>query len=104
MHQIQGTWKVTEVNYIYDNHTQTYHPTNQEFIFDNSDYEHWQDGEIKETGIFIVNNKATHIQFGAAQGAVYTYTIINRDDNNQHWRSKNKLIDFYLDFKLEKLY
>ncbi len=103
MQQIQGTWKVTEVNYIYESHTQTYYPNEQLFVFENNNYEHWQNGVIAENGNFSVNPKVTQIQFFSDQGGSYTYYIIDRNENTQHWKSKAKLIDFYLDFKLEKI-
>lgn len=102
MQQVQGTWKVTEVNYLYELHTQSYYPVDQKFIFENYSYQHWMDGTMKESGTFNVNFKATQIQFFSDLGNS-TYVIIEKTDNHQHWKSKNKIIDFYLDFKLEKL-
>ena len=103
MQQIQGTWKVTEVNYIYENHIESFYPTEQSFVFDYNNYEHWQDGAITEKGNYVVNPKVTQIQFFSDQGGNYTYFIIDRNENSQHWKSKAKIIDFYLDFKLEKI-
>ncbi len=102
MQDIQGKWKVTEVNYIFDTSTSTYYPTSQYFDFDHYSYQFLQGDTLSESGSFEVNPKATQITFHSALGNS-TYNILEKSANNQHWRSKNKIIDLYLDFKLEKI-
>jgi hypothetical protein len=102
LQEVEGTWKITEVNYIYDSSTYTYYPTDQFFVFDDGSFHHEQNGTIDESGTFDVNLKATLITFHSALGNS-KYTILEKSETHQHWKSKTKLIDFYLDFKLEKV-
>jgi hypothetical protein len=99
---IQGTWKVTEVNYVYDSFTTSTYPTDQFFVFEDDNFHHEQNGNVDESGTFFVNPKATLIIFNSTLGSS-KYNILSKSETEQHWRSKAKLIDFYLDFKLEKV-
>lgn len=100
--EIQGEWKVAEVQYIYDNVTYTEYPPDMHFKFQSYSYQTWQDGSVYESGNFNVNPKATQITFQS--GLIdKVYLIEENTQENQTWKSKNKILDFYLKFKLEKL-
>ena len=98
---MQGKWKVTEVNYITDNDTIKDFPPNMFFIFYGTTYQTLLGDTINESGTYDVNFKVTQITFYSILG-INTMIIEEQSDVYQHWRSKNKIIDFYLDFKLEK--
>ncbi len=102
MQDIQGKWKVTEVEYMYTDTSLMYNPSNMNFIFDNYDYQSIVDNNIVEQGTFYTNAKATQINFSSDQGNS-VFLIQERSDQYQNWRSKNKIIDFYLGFRMEKV-
>jgi hypothetical protein len=102
VNEMQGKWKVTEINYLFDSNTQTTYPADMYFIFDNDAFQTLSGNTISEQGTFKVNPKVTQISFSSDLGKS-TYLIEEQSYTYQHWKSKAKLIDFYLDFKLEKI-
>jgi hypothetical protein len=102
INEIQGEWKVLEVQYIYDDSTYTETPPNMHFIFNSYSYQTTQDGSVYEVGSFNVNPKATQITFQGT-GFDKVYVIEENSTQNQTWKSKTKVLDFYFRFKLEKL-
>src|SRR5690242_1795141 len=82
MQEIQGTWKVTEVNYVFDSSTSSYYPTDQFFVFEEDVYQHQQNGNFDEAGTFYINPKATVIVFNSALGTS-KYNILEKSETEQ---------------------
>ncbi len=102
IHEMQGKWKVTEMNYIFDDTTFTQMPSNMFFQFSNYSYSSLIGDSVAETGTYNVNAKVTQITFTSSLG----HEVMNIEEKSQtyqHWKSKNKLGEFYLDFKLDKI-
>jgi hypothetical protein len=100
--EIQGTWAVTKISYNYADTVLTITPTQMTFIFNNTNYQSLVNGEVAETGTFQVNLKATQIHFFSDLGN-RVFLIQQKTSQHQAWVSKNKIVDFYLGFELEKI-
>ena len=99
--QLQGNWKVIEVQYIYPDTTYTVNPPNMQFKFQNYSYQTHQNDTLIETGNFNVNPNTTQITFQNGTNNK-VYLIEENTNENQTWMSKNKLLEFYIKFRLEK--
>lgn len=102
VNEIQGKWQVTEINYLSDNGTTTDYPTDMFFLFQGNTYQSITGTTVGESGNFDVNFKVTQITFYSSLG-ISTMLIQEKSDVFQHWRTKHKIIDLYLDFKLTKI-
>ncbi len=71
------------------------------FTFQSNSYQTYQDGNLYDTGNFNVNTNATQITFQNGTSNK-VYLIEENTTENQTWKSKNKILDFYLRFNLEK--
>lgn len=102
VNEMQGKWQVTEINYVSDNGTTSDYPTNMFFLFQGNTYQTLIDNVVAEAGNFDVNYKVTQISFYSLLGNS-TMLIEEKSPTAQYWRSKNKIVDFYLYFKLSKI-
>jgi hypothetical protein len=101
--QLQGKWEVSEIRHISEEYTYLNTNPNMFFEFENNNYTTKKGTDsIIETGTFFVNPKVTQISFYTDLGNS-TFIIQEHSDQFQTWRSKHKIIDFYLQFKLNKL-
>ncbi len=102
MDDIQGQWKITQINYVFDSSTQTFYPADMVMHFNNYNYATYEDGTLTESGTFNVNLKASQIIFYSTLGT-NIYLINEKTEIYQHWRRKKQLEGMYIDFKLEKI-
>ena len=100
--EMQGKWQVTEINYVFDDHTLAETSPSMYFIFQDTHYQTLNGDSVVETGTYSVNGKVTQIEFFTSLGND-VYIIEEKTATYQHWKSKKKIVDFYLDFKLEKI-
>ncbi len=102
INELQGTWKVTEINYFTSGDTVNYHPANMTFLFMGTTYTMMHGDTVGESGNFDVNPKVTQISFYSGAGNS-VMLIQEKNETFQHWRTKHKIINMSLDFKLEKI-
>lgn len=100
--EIQGKWAVTQISYTYPDTVLTTYPADMSFIFTDTHYQSMANGSVVESGTFQVNIKATQIHFVSDLGN-RVFLIQEKTSEHQSWTSKNKIVDFYLGFELDKI-